>query len=393
MAIQGFGFSDPIRQYIDQDGAPYAGGSLTFTQAGTSVPQNVYSDPALTVSLGNVVTLNAAGRTSTSASGPDTPVYFPQLTYDYTLKSSAGVTIWGPITFSVNSISGTTTGGPAGGVGLRLSLTTGVPVTTTDVTAATTLCLVPYTGNSIQLYNGSSWDLITTAQISIAVPATTSQMYDIFCFSNSGTATLELLAWTNDTTRATALVYQNGILVKSGALTRRYLGSFRTTTVSGQTEDSAAKRFLYNYYNRVSKNVIRLGASNWNYTLATWRQANADTANQVEAVQGLSEDVIHMRLVAFATNSVGTAIAAVGIGLDSTTLPNVQQSLGALSMLAAGAPTSSGTSSAELMPSAGYHKYVWLEESVASGVTTWFGQGPLGAGGNFQAGIFGSIQC
>ena len=134
----------------------------------------------------------------------------------------------------------------------RITLSTGVPVTTSDVTAATTIYFTPYQGNNISLYDGSAiWNVISFTELSIAVPATTATMYDVFCYNNSGAATLEVLAWTNDTTRATALVLQNGVYVKSGATTRRYLGSFRTTGVSGQTEDSVANRFVWNYYNRV----------------------------------------------------------------------------------------------------------------------------------------------
>jgi hypothetical protein len=125
----------------------------------------------------------------------------------------------------------------------RLTLTTGTPVTTTDVTAATTVFYTPMPGcNQITLWNGTATIVDTLTETSIAVPATTSQMYDVFAFDNAGAVNIELLAWTNDTTRATAITVQNGFLCKAGAPARRYVGSFRTTTVSGQTEDSAAKR-------------------------------------------------------------------------------------------------------------------------------------------------------
>ena len=39
----------------------------------------------------------------------------------------------------------------------RLTLTSGTPVTTNDVTAATTIYYTPYKGNAIQLYNGTNW--------------------------------------------------------------------------------------------------------------------------------------------------------------------------------------------------------------------------------------------
>jgi hypothetical protein len=128
----------------------------------------------------------------------------------------------------------------------RLTLTTATPVTTADVTGASavTLFLSPYVGNRIDLPDASgNPQRVTTAEISIAVPATTSQMYDVFGFLSGSTATLELLAWTNDTTRATAIGPHQWPVDEVGRSTRLYLGSFRTTTVSGQTEDSFAKRY------------------------------------------------------------------------------------------------------------------------------------------------------
>ena len=105
----------------------------------------------------------------------------------------------------------------------RLTLTSATPVTPADVTGATTIYCTPYKGNQIALYDGSSsWNTRTSAEFSLALGTLTSgKPYDVFCYDNAGTPTLEFLAWTNDTTRATALVYQDGVLVKSGATTRR----------------------------------------------------------------------------------------------------------------------------------------------------------------------------
>lgn len=99
MAINGNGLVNPILQF-DNAGVPYAGGSVTFTQVGTNTLQNVFSDAALTIPLPNPVPLNSAGRSSTSITGPDTPVYFSLLPYDFVLKDSAGTIVYGPISFS-----------------------------------------------------------------------------------------------------------------------------------------------------------------------------------------------------------------------------------------------------------------------------------------------------
>jgi|SRR5689334_4207846 len=216
----------------------------------------------------------------------------------------------------------------------RLTLETGVPVSTTDQTGKTTVYLTPYTGNRLALFNGTSWGLYSlAADKSLALGTLTSgKNYDVFAYDSSGTVTLELsAAWTNDTTRADALTTQDGILVKSGALTRRYLGTLRTTSTT-TTEDSGgytgttqvgAKRFLWNYSNRVRRPLFVKDTTNtWSYTTNTVRVANGATAplNCVEYVTGdasLTVQAAFYALVGLSGNSARGA--RTGIGLDSST--------------------------------------------------------------------------
>lgn len=256
----------------------------------------------------------------------------------------------------------------------RLTLTSATPVTTADVTAATTLYYALYAGNQVTLYNGSAWQRFTIAQLSIAVPATTSTMYDVFVDYNSGTPALALLAWTNDTTRATALTTQDGVYVLTGSTGKRYVGSFRTTTVSGQTEDSAAKRFVWNYYNRVDRAMqLLVSTANWTYNTATWRQANNSTTNQVACVVGVAEDAIEMEVFAGTSNS-GVAVQGnygyVGVGVDSTTAPTGWQSLVSSQLADAYYDVRGGYNG---VLSAGYHYLAHLENASATATRTWYG--------------------
>lgn len=278
----------------------------------------------------------------------------------------------------------------------RLTLTTAVPVTTANVTAATTLFWTPYKGNTCYLYDGSTaWNNRTFAETSIAVPNTTSQMYDVFVYDNGGTPTLELLAWTNDTTRATALTTQNGILEKTGALTRRYIGSFRTTTVAGQTEDSLTKRYVWNYYNRVTRPLLRLeSTASWAYTTATVRQANASPSNQVEVVVGFAEVPIDVSLNVRATNITGAdfTTTAVCVGEDSTSACSASN-VGGAGYVQPATAVNGGVSLVALFnkyPAVGYHVYSWNEWSTASGTTTWLGTNTGVT--NTTSGIKGWIQ-
>jgi hypothetical protein len=270
----------------------------------------------------------------------------------------------------------------------RLTLTTAVPVTTSDVTAATNLYFTPYKGNRISLYSSSAWSVLSFSERSIAIPATTSNLYDVFIYSNSGTPTLELLQWSSDTVRATALTTQDGVLVKSGDATRRYLGSVRTTGVSGQTEDSEAKRYLWNYYNRVDR--VLKGATettdSWVYTTDVWRQANSNTANQVDVVVGYAEDTIFIEVVGN-SNNAATSTRAVGIGVDLTNADSSQ----IRGVCSAGVTNEVLTSTARYrkVPAVGRHFYPWLERAVALGTTTWYGDN-----GNvhIQSGISGIFK-
>jgi len=270
----------------------------------------------------------------------------------------------------------------------RLTLTTAVPVTTADVTGATTIFCCPYKGMNIALYDGANWNQRSSTQFSIALGTLTSSLpYDVFCFDNSTVPTLEILAWSNSTARATALVYQDGVLVKSGVTTRRYMGTFFTTSTT-QTEDSVANRYLYNYSNRVARVMQRFeSTASWNYTLATLRQANASTSNQINFIQGVAEDAVTARVLGVFTNT-SACTAQVGIGLDSTTTNTAAVFMG----------TGSSSFAVGVMadyigtPAIGKHFLAWLESSVATGTTTFYGNGTLAAGAVAKSGIQGSMQ-
>jgi hypothetical protein len=266
----------------------------------------------------------------------------------------------------------------------RLTLTTSVPVTTSDVVGASTIYCTPYKGNQITLYDGTNWNLVTSSQFSLALSGLTSgKPYDVFCYDNAGTATLEFLVWTNDTTRATALAYQDGVLIKSGDATRRYLGTFYTTGTT-TTEDSAAKRYLWNYYNRVRRTMSRLETTaSWTYTTAAFRQANGSALNQLNYVCGLAEDEVEATVQASATSSAGSAYMQVGIGVDSTTTGS---GLSGRQGQPTNALVQTATASYRGIPGVGLHALVWLELSIATGTQTWTGQNtPI------QSGIIGSI--
>lgn len=268
----------------------------------------------------------------------------------------------------------------------RLTLTSGTPVTTTDVTGATVIYCAPYKGNQIALYDGSNWNTRTSAQFSLSLGTLTSGLpYDVFCYDNSGTPTLEFTAWTNDTTRATALTYQDGVLVRSGATTRRYLGTFYTTATT-TTEDSLTNRYLWNFYNRVMRPMERYDATaTWTYTTATYRQANGSTSNQLNYVCGVAEDAVEATVQSNAQNSSVAVSIQTGVGVDSTSVVN---GLSPRTEIINNGQLYCVQSFYRGIPGVGRHYLAWLEWSEATGTTTW-----SGTNAPVKSGIIGSVMA
>jgi hypothetical protein len=238
----------------------------------------------------------------------------------------------------------------------RLTLETGVPVSTTDQTAKTIVYLTPYNGDQVALYDGASaWTTLTltekhidlteaqtgtttngnkvisgltdtsqlisgmlitgtgvgvasvidtvdsatqvtgtvnstaSASVTVTFKVPASTVCDIFAFNSASAVKLELCKWTNTTTRATALAWQNGIYVKTGATTRRYMGTISTTTTAGQTEDSVTSAYVWNYYNRIGKHLFKSGGASHTYTTTSYRYWNNDTANALKFCIGVAD--------------------------------------------------------------------------------------------------------
>lgn len=270
--------------------------------------------------------------------------------------------------------------------GGRLTLESGVPVSTTDQTAKTTIYYTPYVHNTIPLWDGARWAPVTFAETSEALGTITSgRPYDVFGFLSSGALDLEILSWTSDTARATAVTLQDGRYCKSGDKTRLLLGTFRTTATT-TTEDSVTKRFVSNVYNRVPRRLyVSDSTDNWTYTSSTTRQARASSANQVELVSSIGDSALQLVMHGMGAHSLGNYFSQ-NIGEDSTTVystetVNYQAGGGSANTLI---PLSANLSK---MPSVGYHYYAWLEKTDGTGTTTFYSTNS----GVRKAGLSGSI--
>ena len=270
----------------------------------------------------------------------------------------------------------------------RLTLESGVAISTTNQTAKTVVYFTPHNGNTIGLYDGSEWDLFSFSELSLSLSGYTANTnYDIFIYNNNGTLTLESAAWTNNTTRATNIVLQDGIYVKSGTVTRRYLGTIRTTGTTGQCEDSVTKRFVWNYYNRSNRLLNNEITTDWTYATNTWRPLN-NTINAVEIVYGLSSDidpVIFLTIGALYTIASATTTAyAIGVAKNGDNSPLLSTRV---------LSTSTGhvqlTISGYFENSIGYHYYYPIENRVSGGTPAIYGSSNTGHFG----GMIGTWRC
>lgn len=237
---------DPFLSWANSAGVPYAGGSLTFYETGTSTPLDTYNDPDLAAphANSNPLTLNSAGR-------PDTAIYLLNQAYKVVLKDSSGNEIWtaDPVTgtdfasviitktgsgspngvvagtagspgvlataywdytnaieyrctttgdaatavwTAINAQAATATVNPPQGYLTSLPAGSGGPILTANVLAATAIYYTPFTGNLVPIYNGSRMipTEFTELTLTLASQHALSTIYDVFVFSNSGVLTL-----------------------------------------------------------------------------------------------------------------------------------------------------------------------------------------------------------
>ena len=220
--------------------------------------------------------------------------------------------------------------------GGRLTLTSGTPLITSDVTAATSVYYTPYLHDAIDLYDGTAWRRYQFAELTLSIAGyTAGKNFDIWCVLSAGVPSLASDVWTGDVTRATAISRTNGRLTKTGDLTRLYLGTIRTTATTGQTEisfgltpaagGSQPKCYIYNEYNKVLISFYALDSTDsWGYATSTWRSMNAGGTgsgvyNRFTFVNGNNLVVSGKGINLAQANSQGALGNAFGV--DSTSTP------------------------------------------------------------------------
>jgi hypothetical protein len=414
--------SVPFDFFTTAAGLALDGGYVYVGTAGLPAETNpiaCFTDSTLTTPISQP--LRTSGGRIVSSGSP-VSIYVSPLDYSIVIKDKKGVLVYQTLNAALSTVGSVTTPTIADGAvttakiadgavtnekiadgavttakiafnpllnNFRLTPTSGTPVVTGDANAVGTLYMTPYNGNQIALYNGTRWNVRTSAEISISLASTSANnAYDVFCYDNAGTPTLELQVWSTATARSVALVYQDGVLVKSGAPTRRYLGSFYCHT-NGQTASSLTNtgattgRYIFNYYNRVLLRMQRFeSTASWAYTGA-YRQANGSTVNQLNFFIGVVEDAVTCSQTGLANINSANSGALTAIGLNSTTSP-LNGSVAFLNSQIINYATY-GSSTVNATPTLGLNYLSWMEYGNAAGCTFF--------GSTYGQGINGAIFC
>lgn len=281
----------------------------------------------------------------------------------------------------------------------RVTLTSGVAVTESDVTGASSVYVTPAGHNFALIYDGTNDVPKSYSEILVTLDTTNAlsgKNFDIFMAVSGGNVVAGYgPAWTagavagSDTARGTGagsteLEVFHGRLVNKNAITLRnasgttyaiaarqanLVGGFRTTA-NGLTEDSRLKRFVWSVNSTLRAGSVTESATTWTYSTATARQANGNAANQIEYLQGLGGSVVKAYAYSVAFNSTSTVRGCTnGIGIDSTSI-NSATLIGFGHVDTFSRPMNSAY---EGSPGLGYHKLVWLEQGAGSDTQTWYG--------------------
>lgn len=259
--------------------------------------------------------------------------------------------------------------------GGRVTGTSGAPVS--DTANATSIYFTPFKGNAIALYNGTTWNILTFSEITVPLTGLAAGVYDVFAYDNAGSVAVELLVWTNSTTRATAIVKQNGVDCKSGQTSRRLIATIRLTA-TGTTQDTVGQRLIVNVNNRVERILRARDTTNAAiYTTAVWQEYLAGSTpgvTRVETVIPLANEYscsLKFTTGFFANNNA--SIASISIGANSSSAPSASSFVAASSINTSNDQMAVTTFLEENPSAVGACDYRALHRGNGSGNITWLG--------------------
>ena len=276
----------------------------------------------------------------------------------------------------------------------RLTLTTAVPMPSSDVTGATTVYFTPYKGNVVQLYDGTTWlpyifaelsQLTTDATKSPAAVAVSSN-YDVFVWNDSGTLRATRgPAWSGDKERGNGAGttelgmlegrYVNNVAITNGPAAQRglYVGTIRSNA-SSQIEDSDSNRMVWNFYNRIPRNMFRVFTADRATTSATF--VELDSEIRCNFVLGLSEDAVSIASSGYESGPNATVTGRTAAGINDATAEDIAATM--FSIINVRTTLEYSFAGAAYGLSAGSHYITLLGHSDGSNSWSWEGNATAG---------------
>ena len=232
------------------------------------------------------------------------------------------------------------------------------PLPLTNQTAKIRVSYAPHKGTLIALYN-NGWKYhdfdpyidftIGTDLDADSNPIAASTPYDVFVYDSGGT-TLELVPWNNATNpgvRIVDVVRFDGIWVKDGDFTRRYVGTV-VTNGSNQFTDSNTDRMVWNTHNQVLRSAKRMSDGSSNTINSSTPSSGADlvqfpgnVGSGIDFVVGLDTFVKCESIAGGFTAGDNTLLLTLGLDSVTTEAPNTMGT--ATQSLGTGVPTTTTT--------------------------------------------------
>ena len=198
----------------------------------------------------------------------------------------------------------------------RLTLTSGTPILSSNVSTASTLYWTPYLGNRMTVWNGTTWVTVPFLETSLNVSSgTATTVYYVYAYLSNG-----LIALDYNTTAPTLM---DGVMVMTGNKFYRYLGNIYFLTTGnliyyplGASNNTFNGISFCNYYNEipVDMSILCNDAASWTYAVQTMRFPNANSNWELRVVSAKPKTCA----ATYKTQVSGsTASAYVGIGNNS----------------------------------------------------------------------------
>lgn len=432
----------PINQPNDNNGNIYVGAKLYVYEAGTTTLRPVYTDSGLTTPATNPQTADAAGLFS--------QIYTADGTYKVRIEDASAVLIAqydnidtglsagvGSLPISSGGTGATTAAAARANLDVpstselsdlaadiatisssvqnivsfpqgRLTLTTGVPVIASDVTAATAVYYTSYVGNIVPVYDGTQFNTRTfSSDLALTLNSNhlANTVYDVFIYWDGSALQIATgVAWNVVTAGSgargtgagtTELVRVNGLFVNKFDVTSRnggttgtitanrgiYVGSIYIDGSAGQISchmswGQSRKWGVWNAFNR-QPIELQVGDStgSWTYASATIRASNNAAANALTVFSGLPEEevfVSFLQQIQMTDTSASSAIknVSIGVGRNSTTAYAGTQ--GAIGFGSASSSNARMVAEAKytLLPTIGIDTFTACESGSATGSFT-----------------------